>query len=139
MHETQSFNPRHVNYLHLYTCNMLLRFGSDVIADGETISRITCTVLDSTSINLYFRSKYRIIRVVQSSFLVSFRVLTTHRVASATRVRPKVISSRGRSRICGVMQLSASGMVSMLAEFSISSDTVVVSVCRSCRWSNYDM
>ena len=68
-----------------------------------------------------------IIRVMQSSFLVSFRISCTHRLARSTRVRPETSSSRGGSSFLGEMevtQLMASGIVSDLDEFNISSDVV---------------
>lgn len=68
-----------------------------------------------------------IIRVMQSLFLASFRISCTHRLARSTRVRPETSSSRGGSSSLGEMeatQLMASGIVSDLDEFNISSDVV---------------
>lgn len=116
--------------------NMLSKYESIVEVSGEEVKRITSTVHDSIRVSSSVRVNHGIIRVMQSSFLSSFRRSSTSRLAGISRLRPETSSSRGGSRSLGemeILQLAASGMVSVLNEFNIASDSTVVSICRRCR------
>ena len=78
------------------------------------------------------RSNYGIIRVIQSSFLVSFRMSCTHSIVSSSNILPETSSSRSLGEMA-TTQLLVSSMTNILNEFSISLDIRVVQVCRSCR------
>ena len=116
--------------------DILYRYEADVHMFGSPIRRVLRPVGSNIPRPCNVRANYGIIRLMQSSFLASFRMSSTHNLAPGFRVRPETSSSRGGSRSLGemeTMQLLASGMTHSLKEFSISSDMRIVDVCRRCR------
>ena len=104
--------------------DILCRYEGDVHMFGSPIRRLRHTVGSGIAAPCNVRANYGIIRLMQSSFLASFRMSSTHNLASVFRVRPETSSSQGGSRSLGemeTMQLLASGMTHSLKEFSISS------------------
>lgn len=115
----------------------LRHYTSSISVDGiYPIRQIKTTRYNFVSHQDQVRVNYGIIRVMQSSYLASFRVSATASVTGPNRINPDTSSSRGGSRSLGemeVMQMLANGLSYTLSEFSIRSDTRIVEVCMSCR------
>mmetsp|Transcript_2713 Transcript_2713/g.7224 ORF Transcript_2713/g.7224 Transcript_2713/m.7224 type:complete len:810 (+) Transcript_2713:24952-27381(+) len=114
---------------------ILSRYEGSVQIDERNILRVTRDKQNRYPKTSPVRANYGIIRVMQSSFLASFRMSATSSLARAAQLTPEHMSSRGGSRSLGEMevtQLLASGMVNTLNEFNASSDLIVVEVCRQC-------
>ena len=108
---------------HPNVVNILSTYEGIVEIGGERVTRIISTTRNNEAISCPVRANYGIIRVMQSSFLASFRTSCTHKLARCTRVRPESSSSRGGSSSLGEMevtQLMASGIISVLDEFNIT-------------------
>ena len=80
---------------------ILYRYEGDVRLFGSTISRLVCPLGTSISKSCNVRANYGIIRLMQSSFLSSFRMSSTHKLALEIKVRPETSSSREGSRLAG--------------------------------------
>jgi len=115
---------------------ILPRYEADVYMDGHIVKAKKGSVHSKIVSVVPVRANYGTIRVMQSSFLASFRMSSTYSLAGSRTMRAQSRSSMGGSRSLGemeVMQLLASGMTHTLTELSVSSDMIRVNVCRVCR------
>ena len=91
---------------------------------------------DHMSIVSSVRANYGIIRVMQSCFLASIRMSSTHECAGIYSTSLNTRSSEGGSKSLGemeCMQLMASGMTRCIEEFVERSDMCNVNICRVCK------
>ena len=130
-HYATSYNLHQMDINHI-----LCKYAKSVEIAGSTVRRSTSTMQSGIKYVSDVVANYGMIRVMQSSFLASFRQSSTYRCCHQSRARPDTSSSGGGSRSLGemeIMQMLGSGMVHTLSEFALESDIVVVDVCRMCR------